>query len=156
MVKIKAFFQKWSIETVYPNGKNMFILPNHKYYFDYHENLGYPICWKNIDLEEYYGNKSFSSKSKASKLCISMTRMCLLCTITIRMEIMLGIQVCLFWWMNFDFMENNGKKKFSCKKQSIKTVSPNGKNMVIMPNHKKNGDYDGNASLSLLMDELWF
>ena len=29
-----------------------------------------------------------------------------------RMEIVMGIQVCLISWMNFDYIENDGKKAF--------------------------------------------
>ena len=32
--------------------------------------------------------------------------------ITKRMEIVMGIQVCLISWMNFDYEENGGKKAF--------------------------------------------
>ena len=49
------------------------------------------------------------------------------------------------WW----------QKKLLLTNQSTNIVCLSEGNMVAVPNPKKNGDYDENASLSHLMDELW-
>ena len=67
---------------MYPNEKNMFIMPNHEKSGDYHESPSLSHLMMNIDSKENRGNKSFPRKAKASKPCIPKKRMCLLCTIT--------------------------------------------------------------------------
>ena len=71
-----------------------------------------------------------------------------------KMEIITRIQVCLVWWMNFNFMENVDKKLFLTN-QSINIMYPNKENMIVIPNNKRNKDYYENPSLSDLMDEFW-
>ena len=44
-------------------------------------------------------------------------------------------------------------KAFLPKPKQDKTVHPDEKNMFIMPNHKKNMNYNENPSLSHWMDE---
>ena len=58
--------------------------------------------------------------------------------------------------MDFDFEENGENKSFSSKTKVEKTVHLDEKSMLIVPNHRKNVDYDENPSLSYLMDEHWF
>ena len=52
------------------------------------------------------------------------------------MEIMKGIKVCPFLWMNFDFEESGGKKTFIPKPKHQNCVSW-WKEHVYLPNHKK-------------------
>ena len=52
--------------------------------------------------------------------------------------------------MNFDYKENGEKKSISCKTPSINIVYPNMENMTVVPNHKKNGDYYEDPSLTHL------
>ena len=64
-------------------------------------------------------------------------------------EIIMSIQVCLIplqgkWWKEKLFLPNQGSN----------IVYLNVENMIVMPNHKKNGDYYENASLTHLMDKL--
>ena len=58
--------------------------------------------------------------------------------ITKRMEIIIGIKVCLIWRMNIDFKENGGRESFFLPNQSINIVYPNEGNKIIVPNHKMN------------------
>ena len=62
----------------------------------------------------------------------------------------MGIQVCLISWMNFDSKENGGKKAFLAN-ASVKTVYPNEKTVLIVPNHQMNGDYCEYPCLSPLI-----
>ena len=56
--------------------------------------------------------------------------------------------------MNFDSKENCGKKSFSYKnKASI--VYPNVENVIMVPNHTKNGDCYENPGLMYFIDELY-
>ena len=48
------------------------------------------------------------------------------------MEIVMGIQVSLISWMNFDYMKNGGKKAF-LRIQTINIVHPNAENMIMAP-----------------------
>ena len=45
---------------------------------------------------------------------------------TKRMEIVMGIQVCLLSWMNFDYKENGGKKAFPANPKHQYRVSDYG------------------------------
>ena len=82
-----------------------------------------PIRWTSFNSKENSGNKSFSCKTKASKPCIPMRRMCLLCSITIRMEIIMRIQIWPIWGMKFNSKENGGKKTFHAKPKQDNRVS---------------------------------
>ena len=53
------------------------------------------------------------------------------------------------------FMENGAKKKLFLQNQSINIMYLNVENMVVVSNHKKNGDYYENASLTYFTNELW-
>ena len=48
-----------------------------------------------------------------------------------------GNQVCPFWWMNFDFKENDKKKSFSCKNKASKPCIPMKKTCLSCPITKK-------------------
>ena len=48
------------------------------------------------------------------------------------------------------------EKKPSLQIQSINIVYPNAENMIVAPNHNKNGDYYENISSTHLMDKLRF
>ena len=74
--------------------------------------------------------------------------------LTKRIEIIIGIQVWLFSWMNFDFKENGGKKGFLANPKHQCHVSQCGEH-GCSANNKKNGDYYEYPSLSLFMDKLW-
>ena len=83
-----------------------------------------PIQELNFDSKENGGKKSISPKIKALKLCIHSRKMCLQGPIIERMEIMTRIQVCPFWWINFDFKENDKQKSFSHKIKASKSCIP--------------------------------
>ena len=111
MVERKLFFQIRSINIASPNVENMIVVPITKRIkivmsiqvslisrmdFDYEENGAkkallanpkHPYC------VPYYGEHDCNAKNK-------------------RMEIVMGIQVCLIPWMNFDYKKNGGKKGF--------------------------------------------
>ena len=53
------------------------------------------------------------------------------------MEIIVGIQVCPIWWMNFDSNENYRKKKAFFWNQNIDMVYSNKENVFIVPMTKK-------------------
>ena len=48
------------------------------------------------------------------------------------------------------------KKKFFLWNESINIIYPNEENMVMVPNHEKNGDYYVNPCLSQSKDKLQF
>ena len=55
--------------------------------------------------------------------------------ITKKMEIVIGIQVCLISQMNFDYKEHGGNKSFSS--ESIASIlCPNVENMIVVPIRK--------------------
>ena len=112
------------------------------------------IWWVNFDFEENGGNKSFSSKTEASKPCIPLKR-----TYCAQSQ-----KECRLSWESkfvpFDgwtlILRKITKMKAFLANPSIKTVHPNDKNVFIVHNHCKNRDYRESPSLSHLMDELWF
>ena len=71
--------------------------------------------------------------------------------ITKRMEILMGIQVCL--WMNFDYKKNGQKKAFPANLKYQYRVSQCGEHDCC-DNTNKNGDYYVHPSLSHFLDEL--
>ena len=73
--------------------------------------------------------------------------------ITKRMEIVMGIQVCLISWMNFDYKENGRKEAFPANQKHQYHVSQCGE-QDCRANNKKNGDYYEYPSLSQFMEEL--
>ena len=112
------------------------------------------IWWMNFDSMENGGKKSFSCKTKASKSWILMKKTCSCYLITKRIDIIMRIHVCLLWWMNFNSIENGGKKKLFTRNQSVNVMYPNKDNVFMVPNHKKSGDYYKNPCWSHLMKEL--
>ena len=73
--------------------------------------------------------------------------------ITKRMEIVIGIPVCLISRMNFDYEENVGKKALPVNPMHQYHVSHYGEH-DCSANNKKNGDCHGYLSLSHFVDEL--
>ena len=73
--------------------------------------------------------------------------------ITKKMEIVMGIQVYLISWMNFDYKENGGKKVFLANLKHQYHVSQSGE-LDCCANNKKNGDYHVHPRLSHFTDEL--
>ena len=68
--------------------------------------------------------------------------------LTKRKEIITSIHVCNILWLNFDYKGNGGKKAFLANpKQQVE-------NMIVLPNHKKDGDYYENPSLTHLIGGL--
>ena len=53
-----------------------------------------------------------------------------------RMEIVMGIQVCLILWMDFDYQKNSGKKAFLANPKH-QFMHPNVENMIVMPIKKR-------------------
>ena len=60
----------------------------------------------------------------------------IIAAITKRIEIIMSTQVCLIPRMNFNYMENGGKKLF-LQIQSINIVYPNVENMIVVPITKR-------------------
>ena len=88
-------------------------------------------------------NKSFSCKTKSSKPCILMKRMCLYYPITKRVEIIMRIQVCPVERMNSDSKESRGTKSISFKTKHQNGVSYRGEH-VNRAQSQKNEDYHEN------------
>ena len=74
--------------------------------------------------------------------------------ITKRVEIILSTQVWLISRMGIKYKEMV-ERNFFLQIQRSNIVHPNVENMVVVPNHNRNGDYYENPSLSYFMDELW-
>ena len=53
--------------------------------------------------------------------------------ITKRKDIIMSVQVCLISPINFDYKENDGKKKLFFQIQSINIVYSNVENMIVVP-----------------------
>ena len=70
MVEEKAFLAKPKHQNHVSQRKKHILVPNHKKKEIIMRNQVLSIWWMNFDFEEYGGNKSFFSKSKASKLSI--------------------------------------------------------------------------------------
>ena len=70
------------------------------------------------------------------------------------MEIITRIQVYPIRWTSFDSKGNSGNKRLFLQNESIKIVHPNEKNVLIVLNHHKNGDYYDNPNLANLRDEI--
>ena len=43
-----------------------------------------------------------------------------------KMKTIMGIQVCHFWWMNFDYKENGWEKSFSCQTKAPMSYTQRG------------------------------
>ena len=56
--------------------------------------------------------------------------------------------------MNFNNKENGGEKKLLLPNQIINILYPNVENMVVVPNHKRTGNYYENPGLSHFTDKL--
>ena len=81
--------------------------------------MGIQVClipWMSFDYKENGGKKSFSCKSKASILRITMKGIGLYANK--KMEIIMSIQVCLISRINFYYKENGGNKNFSFKSKA--------------------------------------
>ena len=73
--------------------------------------------------------------------------------VTKRMEIVIGIQVCLISWINIDYKENGGKNAFLVNLKHQYRVSQCGE-LDCCINSKKNEDYHVRQCLSHFTDEL--
>ena len=73
--------------------------------------------------------------------------------VTKRIKIVMGIQVCLISWLNFDYKENGRKKAFPTNSKHQCRVSQYGEHDCCA-NNNKNGDYYVHPSLSHFTDEL--
>ena len=71
--------------------------------------------------------------------------------ITKRMEIVMGIQLCLVSWMNFDCKENGGKKAFPTNLKHQYHVSQCGE-IDYCTSDRRNGDYNKHQSLTHFTD----
>ena len=74
MVERKAFLANPKMNIVYPNETNMIVVTITK---RIEIVTGFQVClilWMNINFKEKGEKKSFSSKSKATVLCILMRR----------------------------------------------------------------------------------
>ena len=69
-----------------------------------------------------------------------------------RLEIVMGIQVCLISWLNIDYKENGRKKAFPTISRHQYHVSQCGEHDCCA-NNNKNGDYYVYPSLSHFTDE---
>ena len=72
--------------------------------------------------------------------------------ITIKLEIVMSIQVCFISWMNFDYKENSEKKTFPLNPKHQYDISLWGEHDCSAHN-KKNVDYYEYPSFSHFMDE---
>ena len=73
--------------------------------------------------------------------------------ITKRIEIVMGIQLCLILRINFDCKENGREKAFPANPKHQYYVSQNGQHDYCA-NNRKNGDYYKYPSLLYFTDEL--
>ena len=65
------------------------------------------IWWMNIDSMENSGKKAFYAKTK-HPYCVSQWGEYVYFLMMKRIEIIIRIQVCVIWQMNFDSKENGG------------------------------------------------
>ena len=72
--------------------------------------------------------------------------------ITKRMDIIMSMQVCPISPININYEENNGEKLFLPNK-NFNIIYPYMENMIVVPNHKKIGDYYENPSLTHFTDK---
>ena len=77
----------------------------------------------NLDSKENYRKKGFSCETNESISRILVKKMCFCSPIMKIIKIIMSIQVCLIWWMNFDHKENVGKMSFSCKSKASISAS---------------------------------
>ena len=94
----------------------------------------------NFDYKENDRKKSFSFKSKASKIVYPNEENMIVVPITKRIEIVMSIKVCLISWMNLDYEENGGEKAFLGNPKHQYHVSKCGEH-DCSAQHKKNVDY---------------
>ena len=73
--------------------------------------------------------------------------------ITKRMKTVIGIQVCHISWMNFDYMENGGKKASLANPKQRYHASQCGEH-DFQANNKRNGDCYEYSSLSHFMNKF--
>ena len=109
----------------------------------------------NFDSMENVGKKSFSYEANVSLSFIPIRRICLLCLIMKRKDIITCIHICHYWQTNFD-SKKWWKEKVFLWNQCVNVIYPNEENVFIVPNHEKKGDHYMYPCLSQLMDKLWF
>ena len=82
----------------------------------------YLISWMNTNYKENSGKKAFVANPRhqypvsqcGERDCNAHNK---------KMEIIMSIQVCLILWVNANYKENGGKKRFYCKsKASISCI----------------------------------
>ena len=113
----------------------------------------YLISWTNFDSKKNNGKKSFSCRTKASKSCLPMMRICLYCPITKEMYILRIIQVYLLdgWTLILRKMV----EKKACLAKPKHQYHPNDKIRIIVRNYQKNSGFYENPSLSHLTYKFW-
>ena len=147
------FLEIQSINIVYPNVKNMIIMPITKRM----------KIITSIKVVQFYGwalitrkmveRKAFLANPK-HQYRVSQCREQGCSANKKKMEIIRSIHVCFISWMNFDYKENGGKKSFSWKsKASISCILVWKHDSYA--NNEKNWDYYEFSSLSHFVDELW-
>ena len=69
----------------------------------------------NFDYEENGGEKKpFLQIERTNILCPNVENM-IIVLLRKRMGIITSIQACIFSWINFNYMENGGKRSFCCQ-----------------------------------------
>ena len=110
------------------------------------------ISQMNFDYKKSGGKKAFPANPKHQILYPNVENMIAI-PITKRMEIIMGIQVCLISWINFDYTKNGGRKAFLANPKHQYHVSKYGEH-YCHANNKNNGDYYEYPSLYHFTNEL--
>ena len=96
---------------------------NNKRNGDYYEYLTLPHFTDELFYEKWWKEKLFSRLQSINIVYANEEKM-IVALLPKRIEIIMSVQVCLNWQMDFDYEENGGKKGFSYKSKALISCIP--------------------------------
>ena len=147
------FLWNQSVNTIYPNEENVFMVPNHEMKGDCNVNPRLSQLESELQFKKWMKEKCFLRNQKINSF-ILVWRMDLGCPIIKRMEIIMWIRVyptekqtlTQKWWKEMLLLWN----------QSMNIIYLSEENAFMMPNHEKKGDYYVKPCLSKSTNEHYF
>ena len=126
------------------------MVPNPEWKEDYYVNPSLSN-WKSKFNSKNFKKSYFSYETKATISFIPMRRMCFWCLITKRKEFIMWIRVYQIekWTLILKMVERD----VFFWNQRLNIIYPNEENVLMVPNHKRKGDYYVNLCLSKSMNE---
>ena len=113
--KEMLFLWNQSVNVIYSNKENVFMVHNHEKKGDYYMRPCLSQLKDELWFQKTGGKDSFLYEAKVSTSSILIRRMCLLCPIVKRENIIMNIHVCPNRWMYFNSKKMVKRKTFPTK-----------------------------------------